>query len=118
MKVLGRDEILTADDLPTRLVDCPEWGGAVRLRCLTGAERDAWEGLWYSRKQKDKFDARNLRASLVAACAVDDEGELLFAPADIEALGAKCAAPLDRLFETAQNLSGLTDEDVDELEGN
>ena len=37
--------------------------------------------------------------------------------ADIAALGRKSSAALNRVFEAAQKLSGLTDEDVDELVG-
>ncbi len=43
MNLLPRDLIDGADDLPVEDVEVPEWGGAVRLRTLTGSERDGFE---------------------------------------------------------------------------
>ena len=40
---LNREAILAAEDLPRELVEVPEWGGAVYVRALTGAERDQFE---------------------------------------------------------------------------
>lgn len=34
-KILTWDEIEAADDLVTELVECPEWGGSVRIRALS-----------------------------------------------------------------------------------
>jgi hypothetical protein len=36
----------------------------------------------------------------------------------VEALGKKSAAALNRVFEVAQRLSGITDDDVEELAKN
>jgi hypothetical protein len=49
---------------------------------------------------------------------VDEEGNRLFSDADVKLLGQKSAAALDKLFEVAQKLSGLKDEDVEELAKN
>ena len=40
---LTRDAILQATDLTFEDVAVPEWGGVVRVRGLTGTERDAFE---------------------------------------------------------------------------
>ena len=40
MKKLSKDDIFKADDLPTKDMDIPEWGGMLTIRTLTGAERD------------------------------------------------------------------------------
>src|SRR5712691_9265522 len=34
VKILSLADILAADDLPEKVVDLPEWGGAVRVRAL------------------------------------------------------------------------------------
>jgi len=44
---LNKEQILRADDLKTEEVDVPEWGGSVRVRVLTGTERDAFESSIY-----------------------------------------------------------------------
>ena len=43
---------------------------------------------------------------------------MLFAAKDEAALNSKSAKAIDRLFQTAQELNGLREEDVDELVGN
>jgi hypothetical protein len=37
---------------------------------------------------------------------------------DLEALGAKSAAVLNRVWEKARDMAGMSDEDVEELEKN
>jgi len=114
-----REAILAAQDSKRIPVEVPEWGVKVYLRTLTGAERDAFEGGLMKGKGKNRApDLANLRARLVALCAVDADGKRIFADDDIHALGGKAAAPLDRLFSAAQELNSLSDKDVEELEGN
>jgi len=116
MALLSRDAILAADDHEYEVVPCPEWGGEVRLRSLTGAERDAYEqSLVQTRGKSREMNLRNARAKLVALCAVDENGNRLFTDQDVAALGRKNAKPLDRLFDVARRLSGLSEDDVDRL---
>jgi len=116
MALLSRDAILAADDREYEVVPCPEWGGEVRLRSLTGAERDAYEqSLVQTRGKSREMNLRNARAKLVALCAVDESGNRLFSDQDVAALGRKNAKPLDRLFDVARRLSGLSEDDVDRL---
>jgi hypothetical protein len=114
--LLTKESILAVQDVVTELVDVPEWGGAVRVRGLTGAERDAFESEVIQRKGRDvTTNTRNMRARLVVMSVVDEEGKRLFGFPDIETLGAKSARALDRIFSVAMRLSGLRDEDVEEL---
>ena len=119
MKLLTRDAILQAEDLPTEDIEVEEWGGAVRVRALTGAERDAFEqSIVEQRGKSTRVNMRNIRAKLVALTVVDADGKRLFSDKDAELLGKKSAAALDRVFEVAQKLSGLSPEDMEELSGN
>ena len=119
MSYLTRDAILKVDDLPFEDVEVSEWGGTVRVRGLTGAERDAFEAEMVElRGKKARFNMQNFRAKLVVRSVVDRQGERLFSHQDAEPLGKKSAAALQRVFEVAQRLSGLTDTDVEELVGN
>lgn len=111
MGLLGRDAILGATDLPSVDVEVPEWGGTVRVRMLTGGERDAFEAGTITRHgKKVEQNLVNIRARLVALCAVDEKGERLFGEGDVEALARKSAAALNRVFEAARLLNGLTEE--------
>lgn len=119
---LTREQILQADDLPKQPVPVPEWGGEVYVRTLTGHERDAWEAecvLFDGRKATTNMDALNrTRARLCARCICDETGKRLFTDEDIEALGAKSAAALDRVYEVAAKLNKVSKEDLEELAKN
>lgn len=117
MALLTRDAILQRDDIVRETVPVPEWGGEVMITTMTGAQRDAWEQSLVA-KATGKPDITNVRAKLVAHCAVDEAGALLFRPADIEALGAKSAAALERLAQVAQRLNGLNEKALEEARGN
>ena len=117
--LLTRDAILQAQDLHYEDVEMPEWGGTVRVRTLTGRERDAFEQSMLNEKGKNtKTNLRNIRAKLVALTVVDGEGKRIFNAADIELLGEKSANALDRLFDVARRLSRLTEKDTEELAKN
>ena len=120
MAVLDRNAILEAKDLPTETVDVPEWGGQVIVRTLTGEERDQYEtsmieivGEGTNREAIPKLD--NLRATLCALTIVDSEGKRLFTTDDVVELGNKSAAALDRIYDVSRRLSGLSEEDMEEL---
>lgn len=116
MAYLTRDVILEAEDLLYEDVEVPEWGGTVRVRGMTGAERDAFESeVVEQRGKKARLNMQNFRAKLVARSVVDEEGKRLFSDKDAHNLGKKSAAALDRVFGVAQRLSGLSDKDVEEL---
>lgn len=114
MSLLTRDAILTANDLPTEDVPVPEWGGEVRVRTMTGAERDAYETR-VAGGGEGKRNLANIRAGLVALTLVDDQGETLFKKDDVERLGMKSAKALDRVADVAMRLAGLSDEDAKKL---
>lgn len=116
---LTKDQILQANDLPFEDVEVPEWGGKVRVRALTGAERDAFEASIVVRKgNRAELNPVNMRAKLVALTIVDENGNRIFSDSDIEALGRKSASALDRVFQVAQRLSGLRPEDLEEMTKN
>lgn len=119
MGLLSREQILQAEDLVYEDVEVPEWGGTVRVRGLTGAERDQFEASIVSLNgRQSKVDTRNVRAKLAALTIIDEDGKRLFTDQDVRQLGLKSAAALDRVFDVAQRLSGLSDQDIEELAEN
>ncbi|MER6534680.1 hypothetical protein ABT215_12895 [Streptomyces sp900105755] len=122
---LNRDAILGAVDVQTEKVDVPEWGGDVIVRGLTGDELDNFQGS--IRQFRPSFDGKGMepvlvqdgmRAKLLVKCLVDEAGERLFTDQDAPALGAKNGSVIDRLYDVAARLSGLSEEEKEELEGN
>jgi hypothetical protein len=132
MSLLNRDMILQADDLEYEDVYVPEWKGTVRVKALTGRERDDFEasctrelpardphtGKIIRGQYEYRRDVENVRAKLVVRSVIDDQGKRIFRDQDANALGDKNAAPLDRLFDVASRLSRISAEDIEELAGN
>jgi hypothetical protein len=116
---LSRDAILKVQDIETRELEIPEWGGSVLVRGMTGHERDRYENSLYKQRGKDRqLNTQNARAKLVVLCTVDAEGNRLFDDKDINALAQKSSKALDRIFAVAMELSGIHEEDMGELTKN
>ena len=63
---LSRDAILKVQDIETRELEIPEWGGSVLVRGMTGHERDRYENSLYKQRGKDRqLNTQNARAKLV-----------------------------------------------------
>lgn len=113
-KFKRRDEILALQDLKTEDVWVEEWDTWVRIRTMPGKERGVWEQKMLAQREAKSFE--NFRAELVIVTAIDETGAALFD--DVEALGGKSSAALTTLFEAAQRLNKLTEQDVKELAKN
>ena len=114
--MLTRDAILNKVDTQIVIVKVPEWGGDVRVRGMTGEERDAFEGSIVTVKNgKSTVDTKNIRAKLIAHCVVDEKSDPMFSLEDIPALGKKSAAALQRIFDIASKLCGLTEGEVEKI---
>ena len=113
-----REAILSADDLPRESVECPEWGETLLVRTLTGAERDIFENSVQSATRGKGLDLRGLKVKLVQLTLVTEDGEQLFESGDQLLLNGKSSRVIDRIFQVAQRLNGLSAEDADEMVGN
>lgn len=117
-----RDQILAADDLPETDETVPEWGGlVVRVRGLSGTDRDAYEARAVALKnqgQDVELRLQDFRTKLVVKCLFDPEtDERLFSDKDVPKLGKKSGAVIERLYGIAQRLSGMTKEAKEEAKG-
>jgi hypothetical protein len=116
MAILKRDDILQAVDLPLELVHVPEWGGDVYVRGMSGAERDEFEtSIVEMHGKKQVMKTENFRSKMAVHTIVDENGKRLFTEKDILTLCKKSGAALQRVFIVAQRLSGMSEEDVEEL---
>lgn len=115
--LLGKEAILAAEDMATEIVEVPEWGGSVRVKALSGAERDRFEeSMMAGKGTARRFSMLNFRAKLVALCVVDSDGARVFEDGDVRALASKSAAALDRIVSVCQRLSRISEQDVEELQ--
>lgn len=106
MTFLTRSEILERRSFRTETVEVPEWGGAVRLREMSGADRQAIQAA-VLRAQKGPSASEDVHAHVVACAAVNENGEKIFSPSDVPALSRQPAGLLKRLAEKALEISGL-----------
>lgn len=123
--MLTREAILRALDMEIEFVSVPEWakllpGGGTYVRSLEGHERDDFdEQITLTRKHGKKttreIHMANARAKLVALAACDKNGARIFFDTDVELLGKKNARALQRVFEVAMRLSGMTEEEIEDL---
>lgn len=116
MTLLTREAILGAQDLKSQDVDVPEWNGTVRVRMMTGAERDAIGAKLLGADNKP--DMMRYRLLLVAACMVGEDGAALFGPDEVEQLAAKSSIALDRVFRAADALNDASNAAVESARSN
>lgn len=101
-----REKILNAKDIGEKLVEIPEWGVTVKVKGLTGAQRAR---LFTSNSASPSAaDIERVYVDLVILTTYDPEtDEPIFQPADRDMLSQKSGAALDKIVQTALELSGL-----------
>ncbi|MBS1170024.1 MAG: hypothetical protein H6R01_942 [Burkholderiaceae bacterium] len=119
-KILSKADIMAANDLKTETVEVPEWGGSVIVRTMTGLDRDQFEASMIKEDVggKRQPDLTNMRAKLVALTVVDESGDRVFEPSDIDALARKSCEALDRVYRAAQKINGIGASALDGAEKN
>ena len=118
---LTKDQILKADDLDKEIVEVPEWGGSVYVSMLTASERDDFEKTMIVMRDDGTAEKNmeNFRANLCARTIKNQNGKRMFKTAsDIQALGDKSAAAVERIFMVAMRLNKIGKKDVEDLTKN
>lgn len=100
-KTLDRAALLACEDLPTKTVSVPGWGGAVYIRRLTAGERDAFDALAVEKQ------GLGLRTALCLRSICDASGQRLFKDDEAELLAGKSAKALDVIFDAATKFNAL-----------
>ena len=117
--LLGKEDILKIQDLQFEEVEVPEWGGKVKVRMMTGTERDSFEQSIMKTEGKEIVrDMANMRAKLLVRTICNEDGSRIFTDKDINVIGGKSAAALEKVFEVAQRLNKLSASDAESLEKN
>ena len=119
MARLTKQQIVDANDLEIVEVEVPQWGGSVLVRGLTGKQRGVFMATLMDQKAGGgALRLQDLQVRLCAMSIVDEHGKRFFSDAEMAVVGGKSSAALQHVFETAQRLSGLSNEQVEELAGN
>jgi len=113
-RVLGRDDILAASDLPPERLQIPEWGGAVYVRGLTVAEADEHNRrlvlLMRARQDEEERAPPEVRAWVLMIAVVDAGGRRLFTDADLPRLGGKSRRAVEPIYDRVLQISGMMPE--------
>jgi hypothetical protein len=112
--MLSRDQILDADDKRYMEVDVPEWGGKLRVKTMTSAERQRFQA---KIQAQSKGVPDDLMEQIVVACVVDENGDNLFTPEDIDLLSSKSSIPVSTVFSAAAELNGMTKGSIEQIKG-
>jgi|GEM_PF-2018447 len=111
-----REQILLADDIPSKLVDLPKaWGeGQVLIKGLTAGELSDFVNKYANVPPKQQ----NVQL-LIATVRDPETGKPLFEQADRDGLLSKSGQAVMSLIRVAQRLAGLTpdEEAVADLKG-
>lgn len=100
-----RDKILQSEDIPTEMVEVPEWGVTVEVRGMSGADRVR---IFDVISVDGEVKAGNLYLETVLVTAYDPEsGVPVFGDDDRAALMQKSAQAIDRIARVGLRLSGM-----------
>jgi hypothetical protein len=129
MAQLNKEQVLSAKDNETVLVDVPEWNdqltqeqrdagevAQVLISRMSGDAKDRWEASVVGKNGGPNFD--HMRAKLVASVVVDEKGNLLFDEKDVIKLGKKSSKALDRIIEASEKLNRMSSDDYEKLAKN
>lgn len=110
---LTAENILSADDFVYADVECPEWGGTVRVRSLSGAQR-------VTLKKAIDSGRDDIDETLCVMCIVDADGNRILNRDQIGQLSKKNTKAITRVAVKALEISGMRDpkKAVDDAEKN
>ena len=114
--ILSKEDILKVNDLKTKKIKVPEWGGDVIISVMTAADRDIFEMSMIN--ADGSVSKESIRARVASLTLVDEQGNRLFTDKDLIALGKKSGTALTRVYDASQKLNRITDEDIEELAKN
>ncbi|KQQ90387.1 hypothetical protein [Massilia sp. Leaf139] len=105
MGLLNKSAILGAEDLKHEDVEVAAWGGTVRVRMMTGAERDEFRQM--AAQFEDGIPPVRFASALLALTCIDEAGVRVFTLDDLEALEAKSAGSIDIPAAVSMRLNGF-----------
>lgn len=97
----------------------PELERNVRIRYMTGKEVDAYrQSVTIGTGQNMTINQKGMRAKLAVLALANADGSRMFKDTDIHRVGTWESMVLERIFDRARKINGLTNDDTDTEEGN
>lgn len=107
--LLSKQQIQDVDDLPSKIVNMPEWGGDVKIRTMSAKNRIDFEKINIANKSE-----LETMIHLIMFSCIDDEGNLLFDDSDFEFLSGKSAKSILKLFQECIEMSTLSQKGLED----
>ena len=102
MKLLNREQVLNSNDLKEKEIECPEWGGSVKIKALSLTKRN---GVMKGAEDNNgKIDFEKLQVLTFIECVIEPK----FTIADYIALSNKSHTAMDRVVQAVYELSGIS----------
>lgn len=120
MAVLSKSETLSAiaekPTIETEEVDCPELGGAVLVREMTGTIRNRLEaGFAAIQDGADGAIMDKVLVAMVSACVVDESGRPFITGKMAESFLKNHPRAVFRIRDKAVDMSGISEADAEEM---
>ena len=120
MEVLSKSALLeriaTRPDVETAEVECPELGGAVRVRAITGTVRNRLEAAYAAISEgADGSLMDKVVIALVSACVVDEQGRPFLVGNLAADMFKHYPSACFRIRDAAVRMAGMSEEDTEEL---
>jgi hypothetical protein len=112
-KIATKEELFGAK-LETFEIDIPRLGKSVRVRELSGKERDIFQSFvdqntTIDEDGKPQVSIKGLRVRLIQMSIIDENGNRMFSTNDLDKLGEMPAKIIETLATKLQKLNGIGD---------
>ena len=111
LRILSKDEIMSVDDLPTKVVAVPEWGEYAAVKIGAFTQHD-YATLRKKAMIKDKIDHELLELGMFVKGVLEPR----FTLDEAKRLREKAMAPIQRVLKEICLLNGITEEALAEAE--
>ncbi len=109
-----KDQIRKADDIEVETIDVDEWGVKVKIRGMTAGQRSQFIQDT-ANLEKGTVDLAKMYPDLVILTCYDPESdEPVFTQKDRDLVNSKAGKAIERIARKAMELSGLTEDAMDE----
>ncbi|MBC8587112.1 MULTISPECIES: hypothetical protein [Tissierellales] len=115
MALLSRSQILEAQDIKTKKINVPEWGGEIMIKQLSAKENDdivmnmvnvkKMAAKQLSKKSNENYEEavnevaiKNQKIMMIVKSVVDENMKQLFTEADIELLATKNTSVIEKVY--------------------
>lgn len=107
--ILNKDQIFAAQDLQVSYIDIPEWGGQIKVKEMSAADRIEFE-----KQQSSDLKPSEMIVRLVLMTCVDDNNQRIFSNDDLQALEQKSPSILLKIFNESMKINILNSEKIEE----